>query len=178
MTSNDYWYQKLMQVLEGGEGRLCLGDFLRLQTYLPLVFFSHHSEHLCLLGLKDIQFLQLLRTLTVLFIYLLWHSTPTTLKTASKKHWFWGHFLLKVSSYSQVFQHFFTHPSHFLIKVISMLQKNARLKWLMKIYCMLIFSTELFTYSLCFTAVGERQCFCKWEIAGNTSFCLQINPSK
>lgn len=29
-----------MQVLEGGEGRLSLGNFLRLQTYLPLVFFS------------------------------------------------------------------------------------------------------------------------------------------
>lgn len=32
-----------MQVLEGGEGRLSLSDFFRLQTYLPVFFSSFRT---------------------------------------------------------------------------------------------------------------------------------------
>lgn len=129
----------------------------RLQSYLPLVLLSpfrttvpprinRHAIFAIAGNFNDT-------------VYLFWHSTLTTLKTASRKPQFWGHssafcwmsrLIHKFLSTSFPPRKSFPHKSYFKLAT------NARLKLLMKIYYILIFSVEWFTHSLRFTAVGKR----------------------
>ena len=147
-----------MQLLWGGEGRLSLGDLLRLQSYLPLIFFSPFrttvppwiNRHATFAIAGDFN-----NTVYLLILTFDINDIKNSFKEASILRP-QERFLLNVLSYSQIFQYFFPPPKSFPHKSYFTFATNARLKLLMKIYCILIFSVEWFTHSLCFTAVGKR----------------------